>query len=144
MFITRREYDLEGLFERLYNRRGSLFIDPKRSQKNEFDCTEKDMVITLAVPGYTTDDLNVSLKGNVLFIEGQLNNRASEITTDVTKVVTNTKNYFERSYQLSDPNLDFDKLTVRLKDDSLIVTIPKKEVLKNNNEPKVQFKINSK
>jgi len=70
MFITRRDYDLEGLFERLFNRRGSLFIDPKRFQRNEIDCTEKDMIITLAVPGYTTDDLKVSLKGNVLFIEG--------------------------------------------------------------------------
>ena len=144
MFITRRDYDLEGLFERFFNRRGSLFIDPKRFQRNEIDCTEKDMIITLAVPGYTTDDLNVSLKGNVLFIEGQLNNRASEMTTDVTKVVTNTKNYFERSYQLSDPNLDFDKLSVKLKDGVLIVTIPKKGVLKkNSNEPKVQFKINT-
>jgi len=34
--------------------------------------------------------------------------------------------------------LDFDKLSVKLKDGVLIVTIPKKEVLKkNSNEPKV-------
>jgi len=80
------------------------------------DDNEEDIVYTLALPGYTKDELNVDVKDNALIIE-------CDIDADSE---TRWKKGFSRSITLSE-KVNESKIKAEFKDGLLVINIPKKK-----------------
>ena len=104
-----------------------------------FDIVEhdKESVVTAELPGISEEDVNISLKENVLTIRGE---KKSEHTEDSDNCYYNERTYgeFQRMIRL-DSDIDNNKVEANYNNGILAVHLPKSKE-NQNREIKVKFK----
>jgi HSP20 family molecular chaperone IbpA len=83
---------------------------------------EQEVVIELAVPGYTEDILEVKVENDFLTIECLTDTNQSDYDILAHEIKSS---YFKKSYEITDKNLSKDDIKCTLKDGILTITIPK-------------------
>ena len=85
--------------------------------------SETNVIVTAAVPGFKPDEIEVSVRENLLMLSGET--KASEEKRDENVIVKEWKsNRFLRQFTLPS-NVDADNIQANLKDGMLELTMPK-------------------
>ena len=114
--LESKDLSFKGLLDRLENLKSPIF-SPWDSYKYEND------VLTTNVPGFSKDDLEITLEDNILKIQG-------------SKKIDGEDLMIEREFCISSELLNtisVDSITADVKDGRLKITLPKKK-----EEPKVK------
>ena len=129
--FTRTINPFEGLFDEFFsefNLNNNKIIQKCKNNLNfprhNIEKNEKQVIIQLAVPGYTEQQISVNVQDKMLTIQGsaKLQNCSAE-----TQIVAHQikSSYFKKSYQLLDPNLSSQDISCQLKYGILKITIQK-------------------
>ncbi|HOJ50765.1 MAG TPA: Hsp20/alpha crystallin family protein [Spirochaetota bacterium] len=134
--LLKRELKKPDLFETLRNRMQNIFEDfftdfeTTSIFKSDFKPLvdihddEKNVYIKAEIPGVKKEDIEVTIKDNVLTIKGEKKEEKEE--KDKKKYVKEcVYGSFERTFVV--PEVDADKAKAEFKDGVLNITIPKKE-----------------
>lgn len=84
--------------------------------------TDKQFEVTVALPGLSKDDIEISLENNVLTISGE--RKLEEADDREYHVLENHYGSFNRSLSFPD-NIDGEKIKARFDNGLLMITIPK-------------------
>jgi HSP20 family protein len=90
--------------------------------------TDVDVVVELAVPGATPDDINVSVTGETVSISGEVKREQHE-QKGQTYIDEMYRGHFQRSFTLPFP-VDTDKANATFENGILKLTLPKSEAVK--------------
>ncbi len=85
----------------------------------------EDYIIELALPGFSKEDIALSIENNTLKIKST---EKEQTQTDYNKREFNFEN-FSRSFEMSD-HIDQSKITANMEAGILTITLPRKEELK--------------
>lgn len=90
--------------------------------------TDHDVVVEMAVPGATPDDINVSVMGDTVNISGEVKREQHE-QKGQTYIDELYRGQFQRSFTLPFP-VDADKANATFENGILTLTLPKSEAVK--------------
>jgi HSP20 family protein len=100
---------------------------------------KKDQIeIRIEIPGMEQKDIQVNLDNNVLIISGIKTQEPKEEGDNISRS-ERCFGFFRRDMTLPD-NIDLDKISAVTKNGILFVSVPKKEIVKNNSSRKVEVK----
>jgi HSP20 family protein len=134
--LLRKDFKRPDLFENLRSRMQSMFedffadLETTSILKSDFNPVldihedDKNIYIKAEIPGVKKEDLEVTIKDNVVIIKGEKKEEKEE--KDRKKYVKEcVYGSFERSFIL--PEVDAEKAKAEFKDGLLKITLPKKE-----------------
>lgn len=103
----------------------SLFSDSLRSWAPAVDVSEDENALTFTaeVPGFSKDDLHISIENGMLSLSGE---RSLEGKREEYNRVERTYGKFERSFSLPS-TVDANKIQADLKNGLLTITVPRRE-----------------
>jgi len=130
--------DLMSRFRTDWNSESEIAVKVPSMNLSE---TDKDIQVSIEVPGFKPDEIQVEVCGNVLRISGEHKEEKKEDKEDQGKVyhcVERNFGSFSRAIPLPAPVLE-DEVTADCNEGVLTITLPKKEVAK-----KQKITINSK
>jgi HSP20 family protein len=108
--------DLFEGFENIFNSKTQ-----KDSNKNDsVEKSDKEFILSVALPGFKKEEVQISTENNMLKIYAKRNKKIGWLQEE-----------FKNSYQLED-NIDIEKITAKLEDGILSITLPFKEKTKPN------------
>jgi HSP20 family protein len=90
--------------------------------------SEEGFKLEVAAPGFTKDNISISLKNNVLTLHGSVESKEEVVEEKFTRKEFHTSS-FERSFTLP-TTVDADRIEARYENGILHVAIPKKEEAK--------------
>ena len=93
--------------------------------------TEDALEVTAEVPGFSSDNVNVTLHDGELVLEGDLTASSEQKSEDDRKVLFRERRAlnFRRSFRIN-VDVDYDAVSALVKDGLLTVTLPKAAVAK--------------
>jgi len=96
-----------------------------RNMRTDIAATEKAYTVTMDVPGFKKENIKISIDEDILIVVAE--KHAKTESTD-KEVITCERcdGRCERHVRLSD-DVDVDKITAKVEDGVLIITIPRKE-----------------
>ncbi len=120
----------------------NLFAEPNAQTEAKADTwnpavdiseTDDTFEVRAELPGLTQDDVNVSVRDNVLTLRGE---KRQEQTDDGKNYRRVERHYgsFQRAFTLP-PNVDADAITATYRDGVLTLTVPKAEEVKPKEIP---------
>jgi len=92
--------------------------------------TEKEFVVSLAVPGMNKKDFNIDIDIDLLTISSEIKEETEEKVDNYTRKEYNF-NSFKRSFTLPKDTIDRENIDAKYKSGELIINIPKKEIIEN-------------
>jgi len=117
--------EIDRLFDRFFDWRPSIFRseDSRWVPSVDISETSKDVIIKAEVPGMEPKDIQVSISGNVLTIQGEKKDEKEEKAENVHRV-ERTYGSFYRSIQLP-AEVEPDKADAKYKNGILKLKLPK-------------------
>lgn len=126
---------VNDLFDQIWNTDREEHTCRNKPASNIFE-TENEFKVELLVPGYSKDEIEISVEKDTLIIKSEVENK----NQDEYKYsrVEFVKNGFEKRYQLSE-TLDSEAISAKFENGILTVLIPKKEEEKQNILRKIEI-----
>lgn len=131
-FLTRFQDEMNDLFNRFNNDLFSFndsFFDQRHSFMPALNVEETDhaYIVEVELPGLDAEDVNIEIKGNVLTISGEKEEK-TETKEDVKRTYVVERKYgsFQRSFTLPD-DADINKIEATSKKGVFTINIPKDE-----------------
>jgi len=121
----RREF--RTLYDRLFAGCPTLFEEfmPERLWNLEVEEMEKELVVRMAVPGFETEEFNLEMRGNRLFVKAEHPAEAKEVK-EPTEAKEKVVRRFERVLEMPE-GLDPEKVTALYRNGVLEVHLPRLE-----------------
>jgi HSP20 family protein len=94
------------------------FSIPKTEKHSNVEKTENEFILTTTLPGFKKEEIQISTENNILKISAKCNKKLNWL-----------KEEYNQSYSLED-NIDTEKISAKLEDGILIITLPIKEKVK--------------
>lgn len=94
---------------------------------------EKEYQVEVEVPGVKKEDIDISVKDNVLTVRGE-RKKEEEEKDDRYYSYESSFGAFEKSWTLE--NVEQDHIDAKFKDGMLVITLPKKKEVIENKKPK--------
>ena len=118
LFNSNKQYvnDIFESFENLFNSKPQNYSN----KKDAVEKSEKEFTLTIALPGFKKEEIQISTENNILKVYAKRNKKIDWLQEE-----------FSNSYQLED-NIDIEKITAKLEDGILNITLPFKEKTKPN------------
>lgn len=118
LFNSNRQFinDVFENFENLFNSKTQNYSNKKETVEK----SEKEFTLTIALPGFKKEDIQISTENNILKVYAKRNKKIDWLQEE-----------FSNSYQLED-NIDTQKITAKLEDGILSIALPFKEKTKPN------------
>ncbi|NQX92819.1 MAG: Hsp20/alpha crystallin family protein [Flavobacteriales bacterium] len=129
-------FDFDFLFDDLFQKE---LHTGKRKNKNvpvNIKESEEAFQLELRVPGWKKNDIQLSINGNKLKIEGALEEKTKESTWKTVRQEFNL-NSFERTFILP-KNVDKEKIEAKYNQGILKVVLPKDASLKNEHSRQIK------
>ena len=135
-FLLAGDPILDNLMREMTNFPSKVQNLPLGSMRTDVSETEKEYLYEIELPGYTKENVSISLDKNILKISAEKKEENKETKTNYTyKEIVKGK--VERSYALRE-NIDRDNIKAKMEDGILKVTIPKKEAEKITNKIEIE------
>lgn len=118
LFNSNKQYvnDIFESFENLFNSKPQNYSN----KKDAVEKSEKEFTLTIALPGFKKEEIQISTENNILKVYAKRNKKIDWLQEE-----------FSNSYQLED-NIDTQKITAKLEDGILSIIFPFKEKTKPN------------
>ena len=95
-------------------------VTTKYQKNSNVEKTEKEFILKISLPGFKKEEIQISTENNIL-----------RITAKRNKKINWLKEEYEQSYTLEN-NIEIEKITAKLEDGILTITLPFKEKAKPN------------
>lgn len=97
-----------------------------RNMRTDIAVTNEAYTITMDVPGYKKEDIKISIDESILTVVAEKHEESEAAEKDVI-TRERCEGHCERQIRLGD-DVDVDKITAKVEDGVLTITVPKKEL----------------
>ncbi|MEN8124058.1 MAG: Hsp20/alpha crystallin family protein [Bacteroidota bacterium] len=130
--LVKRNPELSNIFDELLK---DLSISTNENSKMSTPAvnikeTEKEFVVSLAVPGMNKKDFNINIDNELLTISSETKEETKDNNDNYTRKEYSF-NSFKRSFNIPKDAIESEKISAKYKNGELIINIPKKEIIEN-------------